>query len=242
MDDRFNIKGFIPVSLLDWPGMITSVIFLGGCGFRCPACHNRDLVLDHATMPNVAFDRVLSHVSRRNSWIDGVTITGGEPTCTNRLSELISVFKSRGLKIKIDTNGSNPHILERLISWDLPDAVAMDVKAPLTAEEYSRVAGVPVNPRTIARSIDILKASGLLVTFRTTVIPGLVEEPEVARIRRYLGDVPHYLIQAFRNVGTLNPSFRDLPPFSPGRIDRMRMMFESPVPAQATGFGHAYAG
>jgi pyruvate formate lyase activating enzyme len=146
------------------------------------------------------------------------------------LPELLTIIKQNGFQVKLDTNGSNPHVVSRLIEDRLVDAVSMDVKAPLTTEEYSRVAGVAVNIERIQESIRLLKSSGLEVTFRTTVIPGLVEEPQLKRIREALGEVQKYTIQGFRNQDTLEPTFAEISEFSAERLDTMRQIFEVPAP------------
>jgi pyruvate formate lyase activating enzyme len=228
MDDTFRIKGFIPTSFLDWPGKLCSVVFLGGCGFRCPACHNPKLVLEPQSVPDYPVQEILRNLDAHGKWIDGVTITGGEPTIHQSLPNLVKIFRQRELKIKLDTNGSNPSMIETLINLGLIDAVSMDIKAPLTQEEYSLAAGVPVDIALIKRSLDILRHSNLEVIFRTTAIPGLVEEPQLESIVRALGNVKRYIVQAFRNVDTLHADFAGLEEFSQERIDRMRECFEIP--------------
>jgi pyruvate formate lyase activating enzyme len=229
MDDTFRIKGFIPTSFLDWPGKLCSVIFLGGCGFRCPACHNPKLVLEPGSLPDYPLQEILRNLDARGNWIDGITITGGEPTGHSSLPNLLKFFRQRELKIKLDTNGSNPSMLEALIDTGLIDAISMDIKAPLTSEEYSRAAGVRVDLAAIERSLDVLRHSKLEVIFRTTAIPGLVEEPQLELIARALGNVKRYIVQAFRNVDTLRSDFSGLEEFGQERVDRMRECFELPA-------------
>ncbi len=230
MNNAFGIKGFIPTSLLDWPSKICSVIFLAGCGFRCPACHNSSLVLNPSSVPDYPLDRILLSISNRSKWIDGVTVTGGEPTTRRDLPELLRLLKACEVKVKLDTNGSNPGMLTELIHSRLLDAVSMDVKAPLITQGYSRVAGVPVDVRIIRRSIKILKSSGLEIIFRTTAIPGIVEEPELQAIREALGDVPRFMVQSFRSTDTLEPAFASITEFSRLRFENMRARFEIPSP------------
>ena len=234
MNMNFMIKGFIRASMVDWPGKISSVIFLGGCGFRCPTCHNRELVLHSESFPDYPVERILRELADKKGWIDGVTVTGGEPTHSAGLPDLLTLLKRHGHKVKLDTNGSRPATLARLIADGLVDAVYMDVKAPLTQTEYSKVAGVRVDPRAIRRSIRILNDSNLEVVFRTTVVPGLVEEPELARIRRALGNAKRFMIQAFRNRDTLSTSFSGIKEFGLDRVERMRGLFEMPSPGLLT--------
>ncbi len=202
------------------------MVFLGGCNFRCPACHNHKLVLDPSSVEDFPVSVALESLHRKKAWIDGVTVTGGEPTIRGDLEKMLKLLKAEGLKVKLDTNGSNPDSLEKLIASGLIDAIFMDVKAPLTESRYSRVAGVPVSIRSIKRGIKLLKSSGLEIVFRTTVIPGLVEEPELDSIRNYLADVPRFIIQSFRNVFTLDPQFSKLEEFHPVRFESMKEQFE----------------
>jgi pyruvate formate lyase activating enzyme len=220
------VKGFIQTSFLDWPGKICSILFLSGCGFRCPACHNADLVLKPYDLPDHSLDRILTNIGKRNQWLDGITVTGGEPTINRSLPEFLRALRTTQTAVKLDTNGSNPAMLMELIRKRLVNAVYMDVKAPLHMKEYSRVAGVPVDVRLIKRSIEILRNSDIEVVFRTTAIPGLVEEPQIREIKDYLGAGRPFILQLFRNKRTLDPSFAEIPEFPAARADAMRAEFE----------------
>ena len=242
MNINFGIKGFISTSLVDWPGKICSILFLAGCGFRCPACHNPTLVLNPGSLPDYPLEEICRSLSNRSKWIDGVTITGGEPTTRGNLPHLLRILRECGVKIKLDTNGSNPQMLDNLIRSDLIDAVSMDVKAPLDSAAYSAVAGVPVDIEAIKRSLLLLLRSPIEVTFRTTVIPGLVEEPELARIREALGDAPRFIVQAFRSAETLDPSFAQIREFDRLRVDNMRARFELPAPDETADRKRACGG
>lgn len=239
MTQDFGIKGFLKTSMVDWPGKICSVVFLAGCGFRCPACHNRRLVEEPEAIPDYPIDTILDYLRGRKDWIDGITVTGGEPTIRKNLPDLLRLFRDLGIKIKLDTNGSNPAMLLNLIGSGLVDAVFMDVKAPLDNKAYASVVGVPVDVRLIKRSIDILKSSRREAAFRTTAIPGLVEEPELEAIKQALGHVERFIVQPFQNRETLNAEFGRLTQFDQGRIDEMRRRFE--VPARAPFMPKQYA-
>jgi pyruvate formate lyase activating enzyme len=226
MESDFHIKGFIRSSFIDWPGKICSVVFLGGCGFRCPACHNAQLVDNPEALPDCPSSDIFRYLESRRNWIDGITVTGGEPTIHRNLPEVLRALRHGGFLIKLDTNGSHPAMLRRLIDLGLVDAVFMDVKAPPTSDQYWKVAGAPIDVRFIRRSIEVLKDSSIEVVFRTTVVPGIVEEPQLAGIRAALGDVRRFVIQAFRSVQTLDPSLTGIREFSPARVERMRSEFE----------------
>jgi pyruvate formate lyase activating enzyme len=228
MDREYGIKGFLHTSLIDWPGKICSVVFLGGCNFKCRACHNQQLVMRPDSMQDYPLGDIVQYLETKKNWIDGVTVTGGEPTIRKNLPDLLKILGDAGPKIKLDTNGSNPAMLAYLINSKLVNAVAMDIKAPLTSHEYSYVAGVAVEVRLIRRSIQILKDSGIETIFRTTVIPGYVEEPQLEAIRAYLGDVPHYIVQPFRNKETLDPEFSKIEEFPLARVEDMKREFEIP--------------
>jgi pyruvate formate lyase activating enzyme len=228
---KFGIKGFIKLSFIDWPGKIASVIFLGGCNFRCPACHNSDLVLNQDALDDMPFASCLDTMNQRGRWIDGVTVTGGEPTLNPNLIDLLEMLKSNGLSVKLDTNGSRPQILKQILAAGLVDAVFMDVKAPLTTEEYSRITGIKADLTKIRKSIELLKSGEIEVVFRTTVVPGIVQEAQLRAIRKQLGDVNCYLVQPFRNVKTLEPMFGALKEFSLQRFEQMKAEFEV-TPAQ----------
>jgi pyruvate formate lyase activating enzyme len=177
-------------------------------------------------MPDYPLIEILNRLTSKGNWIDGVTITGGEPTMREELPRLLRLVRATGAAIKLDTNGSRPEVLERLIGRGLVDAVFMDIKAPLNEEAYAKVAGLRVNVRTIRRSIEILKRSHVEAVFRTTAIPGVVEEPELAGITTALGEVQRFIVQPFRNQETLDPQFGSIPEFDRSRFDEMRDRFE----------------
>ncbi len=233
MYQNFKIKGFLSTSLIDWPGKICSVVFLGGCGFKCPTCHNHQLVLKPESLPDYPIKEIMERLKSHRNWIDGVTVTGGEPTGVEDLPELLKLLRKTGLMIKLDTNGSNPVMLESLIGSHLVDAVYMDIKAPLTDAEYSAVAGVRVAVKRIHRSISLLNGSGLEIAYRTTAIPTLVEEPELQKIRDSLGDINRFIVQGFRGLKTLSAKFHSVMEFPLERLEAMRARFEVPAPAPA---------
>src|SRR4030067_630720 len=154
---RIAIKGFLETSLVDWPGKICSVLFLPRCNFRCPYCHNHPLLLHPEHYSSIPLRHFLKRLYSLEEWIDGICLTGGEPTLHADLPLLVSRFKRRGFLVKLDTNGSNPRMLGQLIHARGIDFVSMDVKAPLDSFTYRRAAGLPVDLNLIRQSIDPLK-------------------------------------------------------------------------------------
>ena len=154
-----RIGGFQKVSLIDYPGKVAAVVFTQGCNFRCPFCHNMELVLPSCFDDPMNEDDVLNFLTTRIGKLQGVVITGGEPTLHSGLPDFIKKIKAMGFLVKLDSNGSRPCILQRLVDNKLVDYIAMDIKAPI--ERYEEVSGVNVNIDHIQQSIQIIMDSGL---------------------------------------------------------------------------------
>ncbi len=212
-----EIKGIEKFSSRDFPGHISSTVFLGGCNFRCPYCHNAELVLRPETLQTTPMDIFLSYLDGRRGWLEGVCLTGGEPLLHDDVEDLVRVVRERGLLVKLDTNGSFPDRLEGLLAAGLLDWVAMDVKAPL--ERYREVTRSSVDLERIVRSVDILRRSGVRHTFRTTVVPGLVDKDDVEKIGEWLRDVDIYTVQPFVPSNPIDPAYLEIKPFSGTEIE-----------------------
>jgi len=212
-----EIKGIEKFSSRDFPGHISSTVFLGGCTFRCPYCHNSELVLRPETIQTMPVDIFLSYLDGRKGWLEAVCFTGGEPLLHEEVEDLVRVVRERGLLVKLDTNGSFPDRLEGLLTAGLLDWVAMDVKAPL--ERYREVTRSNVDVESIVRSADILRNSGLRHTFRTTVVPGFVGKEDVVKIGEWLNGAANYLIQQFVPQTTIDPAFLEVKPFSRAELE-----------------------
>ena len=206
----FGIKGFLETSFLDWPGRLAAVIFLGGCNFRCPFCHNAELVLSPHLVPAIALDSILRRLRELRGWVDGVVVSGGEPTLSPRLPELLGRVRAEGFDVKLDTNGSCPDVLARLTARGLVQAFDMDIKAPLEPALYAALAGVPVRLELIRASIDLIRFSGLPHRFRTTYVPGLLDHPAIARLRAAIPVGSSHLLQGFNPQRVLDPSLRSV--------------------------------
>jgi len=212
-----EIKGFIGVSLVDWDGKVSSVIFLPGCNMRCPFCYNTKLVLHPKELQTISFEEIRNYLRKNKGWIDGVVITGGEPTIQEDLPILCKEIKEMGLSVKLDTNGTNPSMIRKLISRGLVNSVAMDVKAPLTEDDYSRASGVDMTIllKRIEEAIDTLLKSGIEYEFRTTIVPTLHEKSDIEKICEKIKGCKKYAIQNFKtDVETIDPNFQGLKPFS----------------------------
>jgi len=207
-----EIKGLEKFAPKDFPGFISSTVFLGGCNFRCPYCHNSDLVLRPEGLPTLPVDYFTSYLDSRKGWLEGICITGGEPLIHEDLEELLLLLKERDLLIKVDTNGSFPLRLEELVKKRLIDHVAMDLKAPL--EKYSEVTGSKVKEEDIVKSIDIIKNSGLEYIFRTTVVPGLIDTEDIEKICQILRGAKIFQIQQFLPDNTIDKEYLQREPFS----------------------------
>ena len=217
-----EIKGFIEVSLVDWDGKVSSVVFFPGCNMRCPFCYNATLVLRPHEMPTIRFKHVESRLRKNRGWIDGVVITGGEPTIHTELSSLCEKIKSLDLLVKVDTNGTNPHVIKELVKNRLIDYVAMDVKAPLTQERYSEAAGIDAGPlvENIEHTMNFLMTGEIEHEFRTTLVPTLHTREDVVKICQKIKNCKKYALQNFKsNVETINPSFKKLEPFTKKEMD-----------------------
>lgn len=177
-----NIKGFIPTSLVDWEGKVVSVIFVPGCNFKCGFCSNKDLVLNPEKLETISFERIKEYLSRNNEFVDGVVISGGEPTIYPEIEKLCNEIKNLGFKVKIDTNGSNPEILKLLLDKKLVDYVAMDIKTDF--EKYKKVTNSDIDTEKIKKSISLVSMFPEY-EFRTTIFPK-IEKQDLIKIAEYL--------------------------------------------------------
>jgi pyruvate formate lyase activating enzyme len=213
------VKGLEKFAPKDFPGFIASTVFLGGCNFRCPYCHNGELVLRPERLADIPMDFFLAYLDSRKGWLEGICVTGGEPLLAEEIESFLSIIKQRGLLIKLDTNGSRPDTLERLLEADLIDRAAMDIKAPL--DRYREVVGAKVDPRDIVRSTEVLRASGRPVLFRTTVVPGLIGPEDIESIGRWLNGADVYQVQQFSPVGTLDAEYGRIKPYGRDEVRRL---------------------
>lgn len=208
-----DVKGFLEESFGDWDGEPASVIFLPNCNFRCPFCHNVNLVLNPEKLETIPFQYIEDQLIKHKNWRNAVCITGGEPTLQDKLPELCQKLKQMGFKVKLDTNGTNPTMLKELIDKKLIDYVAMDIKAPLTPEKYSEATGIDTASllEKVKTSIKTLMESNVDYEFRTTVVPTIHTPEDIEQICNSLNGCKKYVIQEF-DIGigqeTLNPNLK----------------------------------
>lgn len=210
-----EIKGFLETSFSDWRGKICSVLFLPRCNFRCPYCHNHSLVFHPEQYATFSLEDILARLRSLRDWIDGVCLTGGEPTLHADLPLLVRKIKRHGFSVKLDTNGSNPAMLEELIEGGETDFISMDVKAPLEPFRYSRSTGLPVNLKLILDSIEILKRGKVEYEFRMTVVPGLHGEEDIRILGGRLRAGQRFILQNFNPENPLEPSLKKVVPYDP---------------------------
>jgi len=214
-----HVKGWVKSSLLDYPGKIAASLFCGGCNFRCPHCHNADLVLHPDQQPDLPSDQIWDFLSRRHGLLDGVAISGGEPTLQTDLLPFARRVREMGFLVKLDTNGYRPDVLEAMLDAGLVDYVAMDVKAPLI--KYDQAAGVAVDVKRIQHSMALLRRGPVDYEFRTTVVPGLLAEEDILEIGRLVSGVPRFYLQQFVPHNTLDPEMTSRVPYLPERVRAM---------------------
>lgn len=190
-----DLAHFEPLSLGDFPGSLAATVFTVGCNFRCPYCHNPELVIIGNDTPRLECSVFLDFLLQRRGKLDGVCITGGEPTLQNDLPAFIRQIRALDYKVKLDTNGSNPDMLTRLLDDELLDYVAMDVKAPPL--RYGDIVHNSGALAAVEKSIGILATHPVCHEFRTTLVPSLLDETDIVAIASMLPDGSSYVVQNF---------------------------------------------
>lgn len=200
------IVGLNKTTLLDYPGRVAATVFVGGCNFRCPFCHNRGLVLDPLLQGSYSEKDILEFLQRRKNVLKGICITGGEPTLHADLPEFIVKIRDLGYQVKLDTNGYAPEVLKRLLDEKLIDYVAMDIKN--CPDKYALTAGMCRDSDSevgifqldrIEQSIRILKESSVSYEFRTTVVKELHTIEDMLKIADWIKGCPYYFLQQYQD-------------------------------------------
>lgn len=196
-----TFSGMQKFTLLDYPGKIAATLFSPGCNFRCPFCHNGEIIKEKPTSGVISEEDVLSFLKTRQGLLEGVCITGGEPTLQKGLQDFIIKVRDLGFFIKLDTNGNEPEVLEALLSKNLLSYVAMDVKNSLTS--YGKTVGITAfDTSKIEQSVEILKKSQIPYEFRTTVVKELHRDADLRSMAKWLLPCALWRLQEFRDSPT----------------------------------------
>ena len=215
-----NIGGLQKVSLIDYPEKICTILFTQGCNFRCPYCHNPELVVPNLYQDCIPEEEIISFLEKRKGLLDAVSITGGEPTIQPDLVEFVERVKGMSYLVKIDTNGSRPEVLEKLIDRKLVDYIAMDVKAPL--RRYREITKSDVNPNRIKQSIKVIMDSDVEYEFRTTVVKSLLNKNDLQKIGRLIKNARLYILQKFVPSKSLDEKYLSETTYSDEDLEAMK--------------------
>jgi len=213
------------MTLIDYPGKVAATVFLVGCNFRCPYCHNPELVNPSTSsgQDQIKESSFFKFLDERKNFLDGVCITGGEPTIHNDLPNFINKIKKRGFLVKLDTNGSNPDMLKKLVQENLIDYIAMDIKTSIS--KYIKVKARD-KIYSISKSINIIRTSKKDYEFRTTVVPEIVDENDINEIGQWLKGAKKIALQQFRPEKVLDPALNNLKPYSLQDLEKMLKILE----------------
>ncbi len=222
-----GIKGFQGTSLLDFPGRIASLVFWGGCNLTCPFCHNPPLVLDPDSYPDIAPHDVLAKLAERKSFIDGVVVSGGEPTLDAGLFDFLEKVKELGLAVKVDTNGLAPKVLENLLGSKLVDYLAIDLKT--TPERYPGLHPGAVAYEKLMATISLCRRAEVELEYRTTCVPGWVDETIVEQLGGLIEDAPLWAIQQYHPEHALCEKARETVAFTPEKVQALADIAERHV-------------
>jgi len=232
-----KIGGLQKLTLVDYPNKIAATAFLTGCNFKCGFCHNPSLVYPEPVegVDQISESDFFDFLKSKQGLIDGICITGGEPTINSDLIDFIKKIKALNFSIKLDTNGSNPEMLEKLIKEELLDFVAMDIKTSADVQnpnskvqnsKYDKATGVKVNIENIRKSVELIKNSGIDYEFRTTVVPGIVEEEDIEKIGKWLRGAKKFALQQFRNQKVLDVKFEKIQPYPDDTLKEFKKILE----------------
>ena len=219
-----HIAGLQKLTLLDYPGHTACTVFTAGCNLRCPFCHNSELVLPQRRPPRMDEEDFFSFLKKRQGILDGVCVTGGEPLLQKDIAAFLQRVRDLGFAVKLDTNGTFPHILRDLVERGLVDYVAMDIKN--SRERYAETAGIDgFDLAPVEESVKFLLSGGVDYEFRTTVADSLHTAEDLASIGRWLAGAKRYAIQNFVDSGDVLA-----PGLSPCSVEKMQALLTSVRP------------
>ena len=223
---KIFIKGMIETSLLDWDGKVVSTLYTPYCNFRCPYCQNAGLVLNPDQYETIPFEVISNFLISHRNWIDGICLTGGEPCFFEDLPEFLGKIRNLGMEIKLDTNGTFPEMLKRVVDSGLVNYIAMDIKAPLTFDAYKK--STRINSKElfdkVRESINLIIHSKIDYEFRTTVVPSLHSDEDILEIARKIEGAKKYALQNFSNRETMDPEFQKIVPYKIEQLQEIRKL------------------
>ena len=213
-----KILGQVKSSFIDYPGHASTVIFIGGCNFACDYCHNPAIVKNIGE--EISQNDFFAFLEKRKRFLDGVCVTGGEPTLHNEVYDLVKAIKNVGYKVKLDTNGTNPNMIDRLIKEELVDYIAMDIKGPFS--KYESITNRDINLDNISKSIELLMNSNIEYEFRTTVHKEILAKKDIKEIAENIKGSNKYSIQNFKMTKSVLNKNKNYTSFEEHELDDMR--------------------
>ncbi len=190
--------GMEKMSLVDYDGLVATTVFTGGCNFKCPFCHNAPLVSGYENLPNISQEEILSYLEKRKGIIDGVCITGGEPTLHSDLPLFMEKVKNLGYKVKLDTNGTNPELVKKVFENGLCDYFAMDIKND--KDSYAKIIGYDkFDTKNVEKTVEYFLTSNADYEFRTTLIKEFHNEDNIIKIAEWIKGAKRYFLQKFKS-------------------------------------------
>ena len=215
-----KIKGIIENSFLDWDGKIATILFTGGCNFKCPFCHNSELVLEFNNMVDIPLEHILDYINQNKKWIDGIVITGGEPLLQTDLIDFLKIINSKNLLVKLDTNGYMPEHLKKIIEAKLIDYIAMDIKTAFNEKKYSKAAGTKIKIDNIIKSTNLLLKNKVPYEFRTTLVKNFVDLEDLINIAEKIHEDSKWAWQNFRHSEELiDKELNKIQPYTNNELD-----------------------
>lgn len=232
---QFDTRGLEKFSLVEWPGKMAAIIFTGGCNFRCPFCHNPELITDLGKTPVYPWKEIEKFLDRKKDWIDAIMVTGGEPTIHSDLPEALKKIKEKGYLAGIATNGSNPEMLERIIRENIVDRICLDIKG--CPQKYHLATGQKEFDFTpVKKSIDSVINSPITHELRLTLVPGITAQEDIPAIGEFVKGAKKIVLQQFRPQKTLDKSYQSKVPYCKDDILAMGKELEKYVEEVDTSF------
>jgi len=227
-----KIKGFIKNTFIEYPGKIAAMIFLPNCNFRCSFCFNPELISDSDKLKDIDEREVFDFLEKNKKWIDGLVLSGGEPTLSKDLPEFIRKIKKMGFLVRIYTNGTNPEMLKQLIDEKLIDSIAMDIKAPLNEESYEKVTNVKGMVEKVKNSIELITNSSIDNEMRSTVLPNLHSKEDIIEMAKSIRKAKKYFLQQFIPEKTLDPKFKNCKSFTQEELEIIKDECNKYIPTE----------